>query len=333
MKKIGVLLINLGTPDNPGIFKVGRYLLEFLNDWRVIDIPLILRRFLVSFIIVPIRMFSSSKEYKKLWTKKGSPLMFHSLNLKNQIQNKIDSNYEINLAMRYNNPSIKKVLNEMEKKKYDELIIFPLYPQYASSSSGTAIESSIKVISKWWAIPKIKIISEFFEDQGYINSIIQNVKKFKYQEYDHIIFSYHGLPNSHIKKLKIKNCLIDCNCHKITNNRYCYKSNCTITTDILAKKLNLDVNKYSMTFQSRLTNKWLTPFTDKKVKELAADGVKKILVLSPAFVSDCLETIIEIKEALEEEFIKMGGEKLDLVPSLNSNEMWVESMIKMIKNS
>ena len=180
MKKTGVLLINLGTPKSPKTGHVGSYLFEFLNDPRVMDIPWLLRKILVNIIIVPFRMFASAKEYKKLWTKKGSPLLYHSEELLTKVQNELGDKYGVHLAMRYNKPSIKTVLADMEKEQYDEIIVLPLYPQYASSSGGTAIEEVMKNISKWWAIPSIKIISEFFEDEGYLESIAARVREYDF---------------------------------------------------------------------------------------------------------------------------------------------------------
>jgi len=330
MTKKGVLLINLGTPKSPSVKDVGEFLFEFLNDDRVIDIPWILRKILVNMIIVPFRMFSSAKEYKKLWTAKGSPLKYHSDKLFKEVQKKLPESYSVHLAMRYQKPSIKKVLEEMKKEQYDEIIVLPLYPQYASSSSGTAIQEVMKYISKWWAIPKLTFISEFHEDEGYLESILERAKEFDLTEYDHILFSFHGLPTRHISKLNIKDCSSNtCEC-KI-NNRYCYKSNCVSTTKILADKMKLDSSKYSICFQSRLDNKWLTPFADKEVIKLAKSGAKKILIFSPAFVADCLETTIEIGEEFKDLFIENGGTKLDLVPSLNSEKRWVKAVSDLIK--
>ncbi len=333
MKKIGVLLINLGTPNSPKIRHVGFYLFEFLNDSRVIDIPWLLKKILVNILIVPFRMFSSAKEYQKLWTKKGSPLLFHSEELAVKTQKELGQNYGVHLAMRYNKPSIKRVLAKMEKEQYEEIIVLPLYPQYASSSGGTAIQEVMKHISKWWVIPNIKIISEFFEDEGYLESIICRAKEFDLDSYDHILFSYHGLPTRHISKCKIEHCSVNnCDCSKVNKNRYCYKSNCYQTTYKLAEKLELESSRYSICFQSRLNNKWLTPFADKEVIKLAKLGAKKILVFSPAFVADCLETTVEIGEGFEELFIENGGEQLDLVPSLNSHPRWIKAVKELIIN-
>ena len=336
MKKTGVLLINLGTPNSPRVWHVGSYLFEFLNDPRVIDIPKLLRWFLVNALIVPFRMFSSAKEYKKLWTKEGSPLLYHSQELRVKVQAELGENYKVHLAMRYNKPSIKKVLSKMEKEQYDEIIVLPLYPQYASSSNGTAIEEVMRSISKWWVIPNIKIISEFFENEGYLESIKARTNEFDLDSYDHILISFHGLPTRHVKKVHLDK--TDCasnNCTKEinNNNRYCYQANAYQTARLIADKLNISDNQYSICFQSRLDDKWLKPYTDKEVINQAKVGHKKLLVLSPAFVSDCLETTVEIGDGFQELFIENGGEQLDLVPSLNAHPRWVEAVKDIVLNS
>lgn len=330
MKKKGVLLLNLGTPKSPRVKDVGVYLFEFLNDARVIDIPWLLRKLLVNFIIVPFRSFRSAKEYQKLWTEKGSPLDYHSKNLHKKVQEELPGDYFVHLAMRYRKPVIKTVLKEMQKAQYDEIIILPLYPQYASSSSGTAIEEVMKYISKWWAIPKLTFVSEFHQDPGYIDAIMTRANEYDLDSYDHILFSYHGLPTRHISKLKLENCSANtCDC--TSNNRYCYKSNCVATTKILAEKMKLSPSKFSICFQSRLDNKWLTPFADKEVIKLAKSGAKRVLVFSPAFVADCLETTVEIGGEFRELFIENGGTNLDLVPSLNSEDRWIQAVSELVQ--
>lgn len=331
MKKTGVLLINLGTPNSPNIGSVAPYLTEFLNDPRVIDIPWLARKLLVNLIIIPSRVFASSKEYKKVWTEKGSPLLYHSIALSNKVQNELGNSYGVHLAMRYNEPSIKSVLQQMKDAHYDEIIILPLYPQHASSSSGTAIEEALKYISKWWAIPNLKIISSFHTNSGYISAVANRAKKFDIDSYDHILFSYHGVPNRHIEKSNIPNCSTNtCDCKQVVKNSYCYRSNCIESTELIAKQLGLEKSKYSICFQSRLDKDWLTPFADAEVTRLANNGAKRILTLSPAFVADCLETTVEIGEGLDELFREKGGEKLDLVPSLNSGDDWVEAISKLV---
>jgi protoporphyrin/coproporphyrin ferrochelatase len=329
----GVLLIQLGTPDSPSIPDVRKYLSEFLNDPRVIDIPYLLRKFLVNIIIVPFRAPKSARLYKQLWTDKGSPLLFYSESLKEKVQAALGSNFEVELAMRYQSPSMDAVLSRMKKRGYERIILLPLFPQYASASSGSAIEKALNIIKQWWVIPELKIITQFYNNEDYINSVVEQGKKYNSAEYDHILFSYHGLPVRHVDKVYIdgKPCS-DHNCEFEINesNKYCYKAACYATTRLVAEKLNIPKEKYTVCFQSRLNKKWIEPFTDKVIIEHAKRGTKKLLVFSPAFVADCLETIVEIRNDYSVLFKNNGGSHLQLVESLNDNPLWVQAVKNMI---
>ena len=329
----GVLLIQLGTPDSPSVSDVRKYLSEFLNDPRVIDIPYLLRKFLVNIIIVPFRAPKSAKLYKQLWTDKGSPLLFYSESLKEKVQLELGNNFEVELAMRYQSPSIDAVLGRMQMKGYERIIILPLFPQYASASSGSAIEKALKIIKQWWVIPDLKIISQFYNNEDYINSVVEQGKIYNHEEFDHILFSYHGLPVRQVDKVYTdgKPCE-DHNCETEINqsNQYCYKAACYATTRLLTEKLNIPKEKYTVCFQSRLDKKWLEPFTDKVIIEHAKKGTKKLLVFSPAFVADCLETIVEISHDYSELFKANGGSHLQLVESLNDHPRWIQTVKNMI---
>ncbi|MHB1685942.1 MAG: ferrochelatase [Ignavibacteriaceae bacterium] len=331
--KIGVLLINLGTPDSPSVGDVRKYLYEFLNDPRVIDIPWLLRKILVNLIIVPFRAPKSAKIYKQLWTDKGSPIIVYGNSVKEKLQKELSSDFKVELAMRYQNPSLDEVLGRMKKKVYHKIIIVPLFPQYASASTGSAVEKAMKIIMKWWVIPEIKVISQFYDNEGFINAIIERAKKYNLNEFDHILFSYHGLPVRQVDKVYDdgKPCS-DHNCeNEITDaNKFCYKAACYATTRLLARKLQLPKDGYTVCFQSRLDKKWLEPFTDKIIIEKAKEGAKKILVFSPAFVADCLETIVEIGIEYQKLFVDNGGEKIQLVESLNDHPLWIETLKKIV---
>lgn len=331
MKKTAVLLINLGTPDNPGPAKVAKYLTQFLNDKRVIDINAIGRFILVNLIIVPFRSFKSSKLYQAIWTKEGSPLLLNSVALKEKLQHKLGTDYVVELAMRYQSPGIKQALERLREQRPDKIHILPLYPQHASSSTGSTIEEVLRLIKGWEVIPSLNIVSKFYDHPKFIAALVNEAKKHTMAEYDHVLFSYHGLPERQIRKASAHyggdTCQMGACCNSITkNNQYCYRANCFETTRQLVKALNIPENKYTTAFQSRLDNKWLQPFSDKVIKELAEKGAKKVLVFSPAFVADCLETIYEIGTEYEEIFKHHGGEKITLVDSLNSNEDWVEAV-------
>jgi ferrochelatase len=330
---VGVLLINLGTPDSPSVKDVRKYLFEFLNDPRVIDIPAIARFFLVNFIIVPFRAPKSAKIYQDLWTEKGSPILLYGESVQSKLQEALGEKYKVELAMRYQNPGLDAVLTRMEKYNYKRIIIIPFFPQYASASTGSAIDKAMKLISKWWIIPEIKIISQFYDDEGFLNTIVERAKKYNIEEYDHILFSYHGLPVRQVDKAYGDGTICeDHNCESEINksNLYCYKATCYATTRLLVEKLNIPSKKHTVCFQSRLDKKWLEPFSDKVVVDQAKKGAKKLLVFSPAFVADCLETTVEIGMEYQKLFEKHGGEKIQLVESLNDHPMWIEALKKMV---
>ena len=332
MKK-ALLIINLGTPNKPSYFSVFKYLRQFLMDGRVININPILRFLLVNFVICPLRSFSSTKIYKKVWNEDtGSPLLFNTKKLSEKLKLKLPE-YDVDYAMRYQNPSIEDVLKKMLLKNPDEIIILPLFPHYAAATTGSVYEEVSRIISKQWVVPKVKFINQFYDNDKFLDAWIEKANEFNIEEYDKIIFSYHGIPNSHVDNIYENSVCSDHDCElKITeNNKFCYKATTYETTKLLASKLNLDKDKYIVTFQSRLTNKWLTPFTDEVLKSMPSVGNKNILVFSPAFTADCLETIIEIGDEYQELFQECGGDKLDYVRSLNYSDLWADAIIDIIQ--
>ncbi len=337
MKKTGVLLIQLGTPDSPSVMDVRSYLSEFLNDPRVIDLPYLLRKILVNGIIVPFRAPKSAKIYKELWQLGNgeSPLLTHTLALQALLQKNFEGEeVTIEIAMRYKNPSLDHVLEKMRKANYDRIVILPLFPQYASASTGSAVEKAMNIIRQWWVIPEIKIISQFYDNTGYIDSIVEQTKQFDLSSYDHILFSYHGLPERQVDKVyEDTDLCADQPCETELNaaNKFCYKATCYATTRLIAEKMGLQEKDYTVCFQSRLDKKWLTPFSDKVVEEWGRKGAKKLLVFSPAFVADCLETLIEIGDEYQEIFEEHGGEKVQLVPSSNTHPAFVAGMTALIR--
>ncbi|MFN5785444.1 MAG: ferrochelatase [Flavobacteriia bacterium] len=335
--RTGVLLIQLGTPDSPKTSDVRRYLSEFLNDPRVIDIPWLPRKLLVNGIIVPFRAPKSAKIYRELWhfANGVSPLLTHTERVVKRVQDRFNATeVTIEMAMRYQNPSMDSVLDRMQKANYDQLIIIPLFPQYASASSGSAIAKAMDIIRKWWVIPEVKIVSQFWDNDGYIDSIVDRASAFNLSEYDHILFSYHGLPERQVDKVYEETDLCaDQPCETEINekNKFCYKATSFATTRLIAQKLGISEDNYTVCFQSRLDKKWLTPFSDKVVEEWGRKGAKKLLVFSPAFVADCLETIIEIGEEYQEIFEEHGGKKVQLVPSSNDHPRFIDCIVDMIK--
>ena len=331
MSKIAVILSNTGTPDDTSVPAIRRYLREFLGDGRVITMPALLRKLLVNGIIVPFRAPRSAKLYKKVWTAEGSPLMVYSEKLKDKLQTKLGDKYEVILGMRYGNPSLKSALQKVRKNNFEKVILLPMFPQYASSTTGTITELTHREISGWNNIPALKTIGQFYHEEGFIACFATNIGEKKPQEYDHLIFSFHGLPLRHVntthqgKDCSHFNCTTELNEH----NKFCYQAACYATTRLLTEKLGLQSDQYTVCFQSRFSQSWLSPFADEVIKEKAKQGVKKLLVVSPSFVTDCLETIVEIGLEYKDLFLENGGEKFDWEPSLNDNDQWVEFLAEL----
>ena len=332
MKK-ALLLVNLGTPDKPSYFSVFKYLRQFLMDGRVININPVLRFFLVNFIICPTRSFSSTKVYKEVWDEEtGSPLLHNTKELSKKLSGKLNE-YDVHFAMRYQNPSIEKTLEKILEKNPDEIIVLPLFPHYASATTGSVYQEISRIVSKKWVVPNIKFINQFYDNDKFIDAWVEKASKFDIKSYDKVVFSYHGIPNSHVDNVYPDSMCNDHDCElKISEeNKFCYKATTYETTKILANRLNLQPDDYKVTYQSRLTNKWLTPFTDQVLEELPKNGYKNVLVFSPAFTADCLETIIEIGDEYLDLFKKAGGNNLDYVESLNYSDSWADAIIDIIK--
>lgn len=337
-KKTGVLLIQLGTPDSPSTLDVARYLGEFLNDPRVIDLPWLIRRLLVNGIIVPFRSPKSAKIYRDLFKLNGgrSPLLEHAESVQALLQQRFKGDQEeitIEMAMRYQSPSIEAVLERMRKAGYSRIILIPLFPQYASASTGSAIEKALNIIQRWWVIPELSTVSQFYDENAYLEAVIDRATPFRLEDYDHVLFSYHGLPERQVDKVYNEGLCSDQPCDTEVNpqNQFCYKATCYATTRLLVERLGLDASRYTTCFQSRLSKQWLEPFSDHVIEELAKKGARKILVFSPAFVADCLETLIEISVEYQGIFEAHGGEKVELVPSLNDHPRFIDCLESMVR--
>ena len=332
--KKAVLLISLGTPDSPSWLNVASYLSQFLGDGRVLSsLPSFLRFLLVNLIIVPTRSFSSSKSYKELWTERGSPLKFHMEDLTEKVRFALQDSYDVEYAMRYKNPSIDAKLANFEKEGYEEIILMPVFPQYSSAANGSFLDYALRKISKWNVIPSVKTVDQFYDNDDFLESFKENILKFDLDSYDKIMFSYHGLPMSQLDATYNSGKCDDRNCKEGVSgdNHHCYRATCYETTKLLLDKLDIDPEKTITAFQSRLSSNWVKPFADKVIEEFARDGAKNILVVSPSFTGDCLETIFEIGVEYEELFIEKGGQKLDYVPSLNSNDNWVKCIEGIVR--
>lgn len=331
--KTGVLLVNLGTPDSPARKDVYKYLKEFLLDKRVIDIPWLTRNILVRGIIAPFRSGSASKLYQMLWTENGSPLKYYGEKLRDGVQESLGNDFVVKLAMRYQNPSIPDTIDELMAASVKEIIVLPLFPHYASASTGSVHEEVMRVVGTKFNTVPLKFIGSFYDYEPMIDVFIDNAKKYDLDSYDHFLFSYHGLPQRQIKKSDTcDHCLKDGCCDTLTDrNRYCYSAHCFATTRAIVKKMGLKEGQYSNCFQSRLgKDPWVQPYTSDVIEELAKEGKKKMLVFCPAFVADCLETTIEVKVEYQEEFEEKGGEHIDLVDSLNDHPKWIEGVKDLI---
>ena len=328
--------MNLGSPDSTEVKDLRRYLYEFLMDGRVIDYPFLFRLMLVRGIIVPFRAAKSAEAYKKIWTKEGSPLIVLTKELQKSLQQNVSEPVEV--AMRYGNPSMADAYDALSKKNPDmeEVILVPMYPHYAMSSYETAVAYAKEIHRKRKYSFKITFIKPFYDEPDYINALAESIKPFLQQDFDHILFSYHGVPERHIFKgditgqhcLKVENCCaVDSPAHK-----QCYRHQCLKTTNLVAQKLNLSSEKFSYSFQSRLGRaEWLKPYTAMRLEEMPKQEIKKLLVVCPAFVSDCLETLEEIAETGKENFLHAGGESFTMIPCLNVHPLWVKTIVTYIQ--
>lgn len=332
----GILLVNLGTPDSPQTPDVRRYLDEFLMDERVIDINPVSRALLIKGIIVPFRGPKSAKSYKEIWTQEGSPLLVYSLKSAKMLQERLGSEYQVELAMRYQNPSIKTALDKLRAAQVSSIQVIPLFPQYASASTGSVYQKVMELVSTWQTIPNISFVNSFYDNDLMIEAFAQNGAKYNPASYDHVLFSFHGLPERQLKKADVTHnyCLQanDC-CGSINEtNKFCYSAQSHATARLIAAKLNIPKENYTICFQSRLgSDPWRKPYTSEVVADLAKKGMKKLLVFCPAFVADCLETVFEVSVEYHEEFRQLGGEKVQLVESLNDSPLWVDALEQMVK--
>lgn len=332
--KVGILLVNTGTPDSPHPKDVYRYLIEFLTDERIVDLPWLKRQLLVRGAIVPGRYKQSAEAYRKIWTKKGSPLKVYSEKVKYLLKDQLLDNCVVEIGMRYGSPSIQSAITNLIQESIDELVVLPLFPQYASATTGSVFQKVMEVLSSFTVFPKLTFVNGFASHYGFIRPFIKIGESYPLHEYDHILFSFHGLPENQIRKADPCNyCLekTDC-CRKLNeNNKNCYSAQCFATMYGIANGLGLAPDQYSICFQSRLGKEpWLQPYASDVIHNLAKEECKNILVFCPSFVCDCLETIYEFGVEYAQEFKTAGGERLDLVRGLNDHPFWIEGLSDII---
>ncbi|WP_034060144.1 ferrochelatase [Lacinutrix jangbogonensis] len=331
----GTLLVNLGSPESPEPKDVKKYLGEFLMDERVIDVPLWARTLLVKGIILNTRPKTSAKAYKKIWWENGSPLIVLSEQLQEKVQEQLE--FPVALAMRYGSMTIKKGLQELVDKGCDEVFLIPLYPQFAMATTETILVLAEEIRSEFFPQLKIESLKPFYNNPDYISVLANSIKEdLKDKEYEHLLFSYHGIPERHIRKSDItkSHCKIDGSCCETASkaHEFCYRHQCKEVTRLVGEYLKLEPDTYSTSFQSRLGfDPWLQPYTDRTIERLGKKGVKTMAIATPAFVSDCLETLEEIAMEGEEIFHEVGGKDFTTIPCLNANEAWVALLAKWIK--
>ena len=331
--KIGILLVNLGTPLAPTRKKVRQYLLEFLTDNRVIDLPWAWRQLLVRGLIIPRRYRESTRNYEKVWRPEGSPLMIYGHAVVERLQYTLGEEYQVELAMRYQQPSIADGLEALHDCR--EIVILPLFPQYASATTGSVHQKVMESIKGWNTIPSLTFVNSYPEAPKMIAAFCDLAQQQQPTRYDYLLLSFHGLPERQIKKADTHGvCLSSSSCcqKRDSRNASCYSAQCHATAAAIACGLNLEEGRYGICFQSRLGNDpWLRPYTSDVLKKLANDGYRNVLVLCPAFACDCVETIHEISVEYQEEFATLCGGKLSLVPGLNDHPLWIEALEEIVK--
>lgn len=329
--------MNLGSPDSTDVKDVKKYLNEFLMDGRVIDKPFLLRALLVRGIIVPFRAKNSAEAYSKIWMKEGSPLIVIS----EQLQKAVQANFEepVELVMRYQSPSAASVLKKLhaENPQLKEILLLPLYPHYAMSSYETAVEDVKRQHRKNKYGSVLKTIKPFYNNEQFVYALSESIRPYLEKEYDKILFSYHGIPERHVKKSDItgQHCLqVNRCCHVASPaHKFCYRHQTIVTTELVTKTLNIPEEKVEQTYQSRLgRDPWLLPSTQERLPNLPGEGIKRLLVVCPAFVSDCLETLEEIAIQAKEIFLNAGGESFDFIPCMNTQPLWVQTVTNWIKD-
>ena len=327
--------MNLGSPDSTTTRDVHTYLMEFLMDKRVIDYPWLFRKILVGGLIVPFRAAKSAEAYQTIWTKEGSPLIVLTRRLQEALQQLVEEPVEI--AMRYGNPSMEEAYRRLleQMPQLEEVIAIPLYPHYAMASYETAVEYAREIHRKKKYSFRLNFIKPFYNESHYLKALSEHIRPYLRQDYDHILFSYHGVPGRHIRKSDPtgNHCLQSASCCETASPAHatCYRHQCFTTTREIVRLLGIPEGKYSNSFQSRLGKGWLEPFTDIRLEEMPKEGIKKLLILCPAFVSDCLETLEEIAIRGKETFIGAGGQEYTMIPCLNVDSLWVDALAGWVR--
>jgi len=331
MKK-AVLLVNLGTPESPSPKHVRKYLTEFLNDPFVIDLPWLIRKLLVNLIIIPFRVKKSTRLYQRLWTDEGSPILLYLEQLRAKLQKAVGDETTVYVAMRYGKPALKQVLNAINNSGADDLHVVPLFPQYASSTTGSIIHAVQKNKSKLQNVKYIHFTEQFYDKPGFINGFCECITGYHPASFDHIIFSFHSLPVRHIENIHRETPCDDCGCENSIPSfgTMCYKATSYATARLIADKLQIRSEDFTVAFQSRFANNWIGPFTEDVIIKSALSGKSRVLIVAPSFVADCLETIVEIGQDYQSLFKAHGGNELVMAESLNVSDSWVKALKEIV---
>ena len=328
-------MVNLGSPDSTNNEDVRDYLDEFLMDERVIDLPKWFRTFLVKGIILKTRPKKSAEAYRKIWWDEGSPLIVLSKKLQEKVQNKVS--IPIQLAMRYGNPSIKSGMENLKQLGVTDVLIIPLYPQFAMATTETILVLAEKLQKEYFPEIQLTSLPSFYNHPDYIRVLGNSIQeKLQGTNWEHLLFSYHGVPERHIRKSDVtkSHCKMDGKCcfEDSPAHQYCYRHQCEMTSIKVAEYLELKEGSYSTSFQSRVSilGSWLKPYTDKTVEKFAKKGIKELAIATPAFVSDCLETLEEIGMEAAEDFEKNGGKHLHVIPCINDRDEWVRVLSRWV---
>jgi ferrochelatase len=336
-RPLGVLLVNLGSPDAPTPRAVRRYLREFLGDPRVLDIPALPRWLLLNFAILPTRPRASARAYAKVWTEQGSPLIVHGRALRDRLARRLGDGFVVELAMRYGEPAIAPAIERLTSADVERILVVPLFPQYSAAATGSAIEAIYRTAGAHWNVPPLEVLDSYYADPGFIAAVAAVALEMPGQQPpDHVLFSYHGLPERQIRKSDRTgaHCFATNTCCEVIGsaNRFCYRAHCVATSRALAASLGLRDQDWTISFQSRLgRTPWIRPYTDEILPFLRERGVERLAVLCPSFVADCLETIEEIGIRGREQWHELGGKELILVPCLNAHPKWVETLAGWVR--
>lgn len=313
--KTAVILVNIGTPRKASYFEVARFLFRFLNDKRVITLAFWKRFLLVNLIIIPSRLRKSTKRYKQFFQSKRPSINSVSKELESKLDNCLSNDYKSFVAMQYTRPRLKNVLKKVHRERFEKVVLIPLFPQYAEATTGSVIANFQQITSRWSVQPEVKIVESFYSNKSYLQALSSLLINYKTDDYEHVIFSYHSLPLSQVALVK--------------NTSRCYQTACESTTHLIAQQLGLNEKNYTTTYQSHISKRWLGPFTNDVLAQLAREGKKRVLLISPSFVADCLETTHELEVESAELFYQNGGKLLKVAPSLNSSEAWIKTLLEL----